>query len=73
MLVLTSDMSATAENCAAFAEVGVLFVDSPSLDACRPFQEGSRGFTAGEAAVGFIVSGRPHACLRQHPGRGHDP
>ncbi|MGA2519806.1 MAG: beta-ketoacyl synthase N-terminal-like domain-containing protein [Acidimicrobiales bacterium] len=58
VLVLTSDVSGTAENCAAFAKVGVLFVDSPSLDACRPFQEGSRGFTAGEAAVGFIVSGR---------------
>ncbi|HUY22621.1 MAG TPA: beta-ketoacyl synthase N-terminal-like domain-containing protein [Acidimicrobiales bacterium] len=58
VLVLMADLSLTPENCAAFNRVGVLFVDSPSLDACRPFQEGSRGFTGGEAAVGFVVSGR---------------
>jgi 3-oxoacyl-[acyl-carrier-protein] synthase II len=59
VLVLTSDVSLTPENCAAFNKVGVLFADGPSLDICRPFQEGSRGFTAGEAAVGFVLSGRP--------------
>ncbi|HEX4775727.1 MAG TPA: 3-oxoacyl-ACP synthase, partial [Acidimicrobiia bacterium] len=32
--------------------------DAPALDVCRPFQEGSRGFPAGEASVGFVVSGR---------------
>ena len=36
-----------------------MFVDGPSLEMCRPFQEGSRGFTAGEASVGFVVSRRP--------------
>ena len=59
VLVLTSDVSLTPENCAAFNKVGVLFADGPSLDICRPFQEGSRGFTGGEAAVGFVLSGRP--------------
>ena len=59
VLVVTSDISLSPENCAAFAKVGVLFVDGPSLDSCRPFQEGSRGFTAGEASVGMVVSGRP--------------
>jgi 3-oxoacyl-[acyl-carrier-protein] synthase II len=59
VLVLNSDVSLTPENCAAFNKVGVLFVDAPSLDTCRPFQEGSRGFTGGEASVGFIVSRRP--------------
>ena len=59
VLVLNSDVSLTPENCAAFNKVGVLFADGPSLDICRPFQEGSRGFTGGEAAVGFVVSGRP--------------
>jgi 3-oxoacyl-[acyl-carrier-protein] synthase II len=59
VLVLTSDLSLTPENCAAFAKVGVLFAQGSSLDVCRPFQEGSQGFTAGEAAVGFVVSGRP--------------
>ena len=58
VLVLTSDLSLTPENCAAFAKVGVLFAHAPSLDVCRPFQEGSKGFTAGEAAVAFMVSGR---------------
>ena len=57
-LVLASDLSLTPENCAAFHKVGVLFADAPSLDVCRPFQEGSRGFTGGEAAVGYVVSGR---------------
>jgi 3-oxoacyl-[acyl-carrier-protein] synthase II len=59
VLVLSSDLSLTPENCAAFAKVGVLFVDAPSLDACRPFQEGTRGFTGGEASVGFVMSRRP--------------
>ncbi|HTZ07823.1 MAG TPA: beta-ketoacyl synthase N-terminal-like domain-containing protein [Acidimicrobiales bacterium] len=59
VLVIMSDISLTPENCAAFAKVGVLFVDGPSMDLCRPFQEGSRGFTAGEAAVAFVVSRRP--------------
>ena len=59
VVVLNSDLSLSPENCAAFNKVGVLFVDAPSLDTCRPFQEGTRGFTAGEASVGFVVSGRP--------------
>jgi len=59
VLVLSADLSITPENCAAFNKLGALFVDAPSLDVCRPFQEGSRGFTAGEAVVGFMVTGRP--------------
>ncbi len=59
VLVLTSDMSITPDGAAAFAQVGVMIMDGPSLDVCRPFQEGSRGFTAGEASVGFILSRRP--------------
>ena len=58
MLVLTSDMSITPDGAAAFALVGVMIMDGPSLDVCRPFQEGSRGFTAGEASVGFVLSRR---------------
>jgi 3-oxoacyl-[acyl-carrier-protein] synthase II len=49
VIVLCSDLSLSPENCAAFAKVGVFFGDGPSLDICRPFQEGSRGFTGGEA------------------------
>jgi 3-oxoacyl-[acyl-carrier-protein] synthase II len=59
VLVVTSDMSITPDGAAAFAQVGVMVMDGPSLDVCRPFQEGSRGFTAGEASVGFILSRRP--------------
>lgn len=59
VLVLASDLSGTPENIRAFVDVGVLVTDGPSLENCRPFQEGSRGFTGGEAAVGFIVSNRP--------------
>lgn len=59
VLVIASDVSLTPENCAAFNKVGVLYADAPSLEICRPFQEGSRGFTAGEASVAFMVSGRP--------------
>ncbi len=59
VLVLTSDMSITPDGAAAFAQVGVMIMDGPSLDVCRPFQEGSRGFTAGEASVGFVLSRRP--------------
>ena len=57
--VLTSDLSGTPENIRAFSDLGVLIVDSPAFDACRPFQEGSRGFVGGEAAIAMIVSGRP--------------
>ena len=60
VLVLTSDLSITPDGAAAFGQVGVMVLDGPSLDVCRPFQEGSRGFTAGEASVGIMVSRRPH-------------
>ncbi|MHB8328033.1 MAG: beta-ketoacyl synthase N-terminal-like domain-containing protein [Acidimicrobiales bacterium] len=60
VLVINSDISMTPENCAALYEVGFMFVDGPSLDVCRPFQEGSRGASGGEASVAFVVSGSPH-------------
>jgi 3-oxoacyl-[acyl-carrier-protein] synthase II len=37
----------------------VLVDDAPALDACRPFQEGSRGFAGGEASVAFVLTRRP--------------
>jgi 3-oxoacyl-[acyl-carrier-protein] synthase II len=33
-------------------------LDSPPFDACRPFQEGSRGFVGGEAAVAMVLSSK---------------
>jgi 3-oxoacyl-[acyl-carrier-protein] synthase II len=59
VLVITTDVSGTPENARPFVDLGVVVVDRPPLDACRPFQEGSRGFVGGEASVGLVVSGRP--------------
>jgi len=67
VLVIATDVSATPENVRHFVDLGVIVVDRPSLDACRPFQEGSVGFTGGEASIGLVVSGRPgggYATLR---------
>lgn len=58
VIVLATDLSATGENMRHFRDLGVLVVDTPALDGCRPFQEGSRGFPAGEASVAFVVSSR---------------
>lgn len=59
VLVVATDVSGTPENARSFVDLGVVIVDRPPLEACRPFQEGSRGFVGGEASVGLIVSGRP--------------
>ena len=56
VLVFTSDISASPENCRAFSHVGALVCDAPPLEACRPYQEGSRGPVAGEAVVAMIVT-----------------
>jgi 3-oxoacyl-[acyl-carrier-protein] synthase II len=52
-------MSGSPENIRAFSDLGVLIVDAPAFDACRPFQQGSRGFVGGEAVVAMIVSKSP--------------
>ncbi|HEV3451712.1 MAG TPA: beta-ketoacyl synthase N-terminal-like domain-containing protein [Acidimicrobiia bacterium] len=59
VLVVATDVSGTPENARQMVDLGVVVVDSPPLDACRPFQEGSRGFVGGEASVGLVVSSRP--------------
>jgi 3-oxoacyl-[acyl-carrier-protein] synthase II len=74
VLVLGADVSATPENARHFANLGVVILDKPPLDACRPFQEGSTGFVGGEAAVGMVVSSRndgAYATLRGGA-MGHD-
>lgn len=62
VVVVAADLSATREVVRDFVSVGVAITDAPPADACRPFQEGSRGFTFAEAAVAFIVT-------RQHTDR----
>jgi 3-oxoacyl-[acyl-carrier-protein] synthase II len=59
VVMVTADLSAIPINAKYFRDLGVLVVDRPSLDACRPFQEGSLGFTGGEAAAALVLSGRP--------------
>jgi 3-oxoacyl-[acyl-carrier-protein] synthase II len=61
VLVLATDVSVTPENVRHFVDLRVLVVDRPPFEACRPFQQGSRGFVGGEAAVAFVVSSRPNA------------
>lgn len=56
VLVVTTDVSLTPENVAHFVRLGAAHTDTEPLDACRPFQEGSRGFVPGEASVAMIVS-----------------
>jgi 3-oxoacyl-[acyl-carrier-protein] synthase II len=56
VLVLSTDLSATPEVVSTFVRLGVAITDAEPLDACRPFQEDSRGFVFGEAAVGFVMS-----------------
>ncbi len=58
VVFVSTDLSLTPENVEHFVRLGVAVVDVEPLDACRPFQEGSRGFPAGEAAVAFVLSQR---------------
>lgn len=58
VVFVATDLSLTPENVDHFTRLGVAVVDTEPLDACRPFQEGSRGFAVGEAAVGFVLSTR---------------
>ena len=68
VVVVATDLSATPEVVRMFTTLGVAITDTDPLDACRPFQSGSRGFTFGEAAVATVVTGRrgvdPYATIR---------
>ncbi|HKN55175.1 MAG TPA: beta-ketoacyl synthase N-terminal-like domain-containing protein [Amycolatopsis sp.] len=66
VVMVATDVSTTPENVLHFVRLGVAVTDAEPLDACRPFQQGSRGFIMGEASVGFVVSshaGQPHVLL----------
>lgn len=58
VVFVATDLSLTPENVLHFAKLGVVITDAEPLDACRPFQEGSRGFVGGEASVAFVLSRR---------------
>jgi 3-oxoacyl-[acyl-carrier-protein] synthase II len=56
VVLLATDLSGIPINLRRFKDLGVAVLDTPPFDACRPFQEGSRGFVGGEAAVAMILS-----------------
>ncbi len=58
VILLATDLSGHPQNLRGFSDVGVAVLDTPPFEACRPFQEGSRGFVGGEAAVAMVLSGR---------------
>jgi|GEM_PF-472594 3-oxoacyl-[acyl-carrier-protein] synthase II len=58
VIVLATDLSCIPQNLRAFSDLGTAVLDLPALDGCRPFQEGSRGFVGGEAAVATVLSSR---------------
>ncbi|MDF0532332.1 beta-ketoacyl synthase N-terminal-like domain-containing protein [Tsukamurella sp. 8F] len=59
VVVVGTDLLATPEILAEFVQLGAAIADVDPLDACRPFQTGSRGFSFGEAAVAMVLSRRP--------------
>ncbi|GHF55578.1 3-oxoacyl-[acyl-carrier-protein] synthase II [Amycolatopsis bartoniae] len=64
VVFVATDLSLVPENVLHFERLGVAITDAEPLDACRPFQEGSRGFSMGEASVSFVLSKnaeRPYA------------
>lgn len=60
VIVSGTDLSVTYETAWHFAALN-LVVRGPPEDACRPFQEGSQGFLAGEASIALVLTGSPDA------------
>ncbi|MPZ85915.1 MAG: 3-oxoacyl-ACP synthase [Actinophytocola sp.] len=58
VVFVATDLSLTPENVSHFVRLGVAIIDAEPLEACRPFQQGSRGFIMGEASVSFVLSAR---------------
>ena len=56
VVFVATDVSATVENVLHFERLGVAFTDAEPTEVCRPFQEGSRGFSMGEASVAMVLS-----------------
>ncbi|WP_234390820.1 beta-ketoacyl synthase N-terminal-like domain-containing protein [Nocardia suismassiliense] len=66
VVCIATDMSATPDMVEHFVGLGAAVTDTDPLDGCRPFQEGSRGFSFGEASVAFVLSrsvDRPYAAM----------
>ncbi len=59
VVLLATDLSGIPQTLRAFSDLGPAVLNSPPFEASRPFQEGSRGFVGGEAAVAMVLSTRP--------------
>ena len=58
VVVSGTDLSVTAENAWGMDALNVLATEGAPEQACRPFQEGSQGFLAGEASAALVVTGQ---------------
>ena len=58
VILLATDLCGVPQVLRAFSDLGAAKLSLPPFEACRPFQEGSRGFVGGEAAVSMVLSGQ---------------
>ncbi len=56
VILLATDLCGVPQVLRGFSDLGAAILSMPAFEACRPFQEGSRGFVGGEAAVGMVLS-----------------
>jgi 3-oxoacyl-[acyl-carrier-protein] synthase II len=61
VVVAGAELCVIGEVVTGFRRMRVLLGENRSLDECRPFQQGSRGFFLGEAAAALVVSPRTDA------------
>ena len=66
VIVSGTDLSVTPENAWNFDALGVLATDGTPEQACRPFQEGSQGFLAGEASIALVLTRQPDVAAYAH-------
>ena len=56
VILLATDLCGVPQVLRGFSDLGAAILSMPAFEACRPFQEGSRGFVGGEAAVSMVMS-----------------
>jgi 3-oxoacyl-[acyl-carrier-protein] synthase II len=59
VILLATDLCGVPQVLRGFSDLGAAILSMPPLEACRPFQEGSRGFVGGEAAVSMVLTRKP--------------
>ncbi|MGD0391192.1 MAG: beta-ketoacyl synthase N-terminal-like domain-containing protein [Acidimicrobiales bacterium] len=60
VILLATDLCGVPQVLRGFSDLGAAILSMPAFEACRPFQEGSRGFVGGEAAVSMVLSKNSH-------------